>query len=158
MQKRLRAEKCALIVWTDGMAQVLTVVLWVLFDKFDNLGKAQAGLVQVPVLCAHGTDDEIVPFSQGVALKAFGERAELLALPRGAYSCAMHVLCMWCTDPSLFRWIVPFALIHHTGVSCFTGTAHRPYLTTVYVRETAVYVLQRLIRCTSTTAVSLPVH
>ena len=116
MQKRLRAEKCALIAWTDGMAQVLTVVPWVLFDKFDNLGKAQAGLVQVPVLCAHATDDEIVPFSQGVALESLrGARRAAGVATRCVQlcnACAVHVVyrpipvpldCTFCTHTSYRR-------------------------------------------------------
>ena len=45
-----------------------------LLDKFDNIGKAEAlaakggatarGTAMPPVLLAHGTEDEIVPYSQ----------------------------------------------------------------------------------------------
>ena len=57
-----------------------------LLDKFDNLGKAEAGLLgtsssvrNLPILLAHGTKDRIVPYAQGVEL-ATALGAEMLSL------------------------------------------------------------------------------
>ena len=54
---------------------------FLLLDKFDNLAKAETGVIKaarkardteessssrrIPILLAHGTEDEIVPFEQG---------------------------------------------------------------------------------------------
>lgn len=62
--------------------QALRLFPFLLLDKFDNLAKAEAGMVKaaqlhgsahessssrrIPILLAHGTEDEIVPFEQGV--------------------------------------------------------------------------------------------
>jgi fermentation-respiration switch protein FrsA (DUF1100 family) len=64
--------------------QALRLFPSLLLDKFDNLAKAEAGLIKaaqshhdsrtaevssasrrIPILLAHGTEDEIVPFEQG---------------------------------------------------------------------------------------------
>lgn len=68
---------------------------FLLLDKFDNLAKAEAGLIgatpatttngavddeppsarRLPILLAHGTEDEIVPYAQGKELaSALGAR------------------------------------------------------------------------------------
>jgi pimeloyl-ACP methyl ester carboxylesterase len=62
--------------------QALRLFPFMLLDKFDNLAKAEAGVInaaqshhdstegssasrRIPILLAHGTEDEIVPFEQG---------------------------------------------------------------------------------------------
>ena len=67
-----------------------------LYDKFDNIGKARARRVgasaastrRLPVLVVHGTRDTIVPYSQGLALaEALG--AELLPLSNANHNDVM---------------------------------------------------------------------
>ena len=47
-------------------AQVLGLFRWLIHDKFDNL--ATAAMLKNEVLVMHGTQDDIVPFSHGVAV------------------------------------------------------------------------------------------
>lgn len=56
---------------------------WAVSTRYDNLGKAP--LVRVPRLVMHGTADELIPFSMGIALRdATSPPAEFLAI-RGAH-------------------------------------------------------------------------
>jgi len=72
---------------------VLRLFPFLLWDHFDNIGKASAGLVgtstasqhQIPTLVAHGTKDSLVPYSQGLELAdALG--AEMLPLKNAGHN------------------------------------------------------------------------
>ncbi|CAE8625351.1 unnamed protein product [Polarella glacialis] len=60
------------------VAPVLKVAPFLIRDRFDNAAKAAS--LKLPVLIVHGTDDDIVPFSQGQLLSEKVKGSKLVAV------------------------------------------------------------------------------
>jgi uncharacterized protein len=90
MAKRGRGSALVLVSPYTSMGDVAAShVFWLparllLRDRFETLSKA--GAVQIPTLVLHGTDDEVVPFSQGRRVADAIHGAQLIEVPGGHHN------------------------------------------------------------------------